>query len=102
MANRIRMVHKELMFSLFQQGWSDRKIHNSIGLHRKTISRYRKEWLRSQHEKSTSNVVSHPSSSDLDLPDNAVQNAPPGQNKVPTEGVVHFEVPTTGAFSSAH
>lgn len=94
MANRISMVHKELMFSLFHQGWSDRKIHNSIGLHRKTISRYRKEWLRSQHEKSTPHVVSHTSYSDLDLSAKTVQNAPPGQNKVPTEGVVHFEVPT--------
>lgn len=94
MSNRISMVHKELMFSLFQQGWSDRKIHNSIGLHRKTISRYRKEWLQNQQEKSTGNVGSDTSSSGLGLPAKTIQNAPPGQNKVPTEGVVHFEVPT--------
>jgi len=94
MANRIKMVHKELMFSLFKQGWSDRKIHNSIGLHRKTISRYRREWLLCQKKKKSSTADSQTFSSCENLPANSVQNAPPGQNKVPTEGVVHFEVPT--------
>jgi len=94
MANRINMVQKELMFSLFQHNWSDRKIHNSIGLHRKTISKYRKEWLSKQSE----NELSH-TSSQLDFPsgdsdDKTVQSVPPGQNKVPTGKVAHFQVPT--------
>ena len=98
MANRIKMVHKELMFSLFKQGWSDRKIHNSIGLHRKTISRYRKEWLRSQHEKRSSEKGTQGIIFSNNNTTNPAQNAPPDQNKVPTEGVVHFEVPFTGTF----
>jgi transposase len=94
MANRIKMVQKELMFSLFKQNWSDRKIHNSIGLHRTTISRYRKEWLSLKREKesSTKTVKDIPSSKDSFT--NPVQSVPLSQNKVPTDGVVHFEVPT--------
>jgi len=94
MANRLKMVQKEIMFSLFTQNWSDRKIHNSIGLHRKTISRYRKEWLNLQKEKKTSGINSKTSSSSGISSDNPVQSVPLSKNKVPTEGVVHFEVPT--------
>jgi len=94
MANRIKMVHKELMFSLFTQGWSDRKINNSIGLHRKTISRYRKQWLLSQKKKGSSEKGTQSTAFNKKITGNQAQNAPPSQNKVPTEGVVHFEVPT--------
>ncbi len=88
------MVQKEMLFSLFTQNWSDRKIHNSIGLHRKTISRYRKEWLNLQKEKKTSFINSKTLSSSGNLSANPVQSVPLSENKVPTEGVVHFEVPT--------
>ena len=94
MANRIKMVQKELMFSLFTQNWSDRKINNSIGLHRKTISRYRKEWLKIQKEKKSPGIKSKTLSSSGNLPANPVQSVPLSENEVPTEGVVHFEVPT--------
>jgi transposase len=94
MANRLKMVQKEILFSLFTQNWSDRKINKSIGLHRATISRYRNEWLKLQREKESSNKNSKTLSSSENLPANPVQSVPPGENKVPTEGVVHFEVPT--------
>ena len=99
MANRLKMVQKELMFSLFKQNWSDRKINNSIGLHRRTISRYRKEWLKLQKEKKTSGINSKTLSSSGNLSANPVQSVPLSKNKVPTEGVVHFEVPTYSEMS---
>jgi transposase len=94
MANRIKMVQKQLLFSLFKQNWSDRKIHNSIGLHRKTISRYRKEWLKCQNNKESTDSVIQTFSCCGSIPGNPVQSVPLGKNKVPTEGVAHFEVPT--------
>jgi hypothetical protein len=94
MANRLKMVQKEIMFSLFAQNWSDRKINNSIGLHRTTISHYRKEWLKRKQEKDSSGSDPQTCSSSIIPTAKPVQSVPPGENKVPTEGVVHFEVPT--------
>ena len=88
------MVHKELIFSLFTQHWSIRKISNSIGLHRATVRRYRNEWLRLQQRKQKENTASPTLSGTENSPPKPVQSIPPGENKVPTEGVVHFEVPT--------
>ena len=51
MANRLKMVQEELLLALFAQDWSIRKINKLAGIHRKTITRYRKEWLNSQDEK---------------------------------------------------
>ena len=58
MANRLKMVHKELLFTLFSQDWSIRKINVATGIHRKTISRYRDEWRRLQDEKARLDVES--------------------------------------------
>jgi transposase len=99
MANRIKMVQKELMISLFKQKWSDRKINKSIGLHRATISRYRKEWLRIQQEEESSTTTSKDLSSSGNSIANRGQSVPLSENKVPTEGVVHFEVPTDPEMS---
>ena len=88
------MVQKKLMFLLFQENWSDRKIHNSIGLHRKTISQYRREWLNLTSNKGPSDQSTPIEFLAGDTSGNSVQSVPLGQNKVPTEGVVHFEVPT--------
>jgi transposase len=94
MANRIKMVQKELLFSLFTQNWSNRKINKSIGLHRNTISRYRNEWLKHKRKKESLNPVLQASYSYGNISVNPAQSVPPNRNKVPTEGVVHFEVPT--------
>ena len=91
MSNRIKMVQKKLMFLLFQENWSDRKIHNSIGLHRKTISQYRREWLNLTSNKGPSDQSTPINNLAGDTSGNSVQSVPLGQNKVPTEGVVHFE-----------
>jgi len=94
MSNRLKMVQKELLYALFNKNWSDRKINDSIGIHRVTISRYRKEWHKLQKAKETVNITVSTLSLDENLPSDTVQNVPPGQNEVPTEGVVHFQVPT--------
>lgn len=93
MANRLKMVQKELIFTLFSQDWSIRKINIATGIHRKTIAKYRDEWQRLQNENSPLNgqlSVSNPSPMNGRL---SAQSVPPEQNKVPTDKVVHFQVP---------
>ena len=93
MANRLKMVQKELLFILFSQNWSIRKINIVTGIHRKTIKTYRDEWLHLQEEASQSGKkpsALEPSTIKEHL---SSQSVPPGQNKVPTDKVVHFQVP---------
>ncbi len=40
MANRLKMVEKELLFILFSKKWSIPKINKALDIHRATISRY--------------------------------------------------------------
>ena len=87
MSNRLKMVQKELLFTLFSQNWPIRKINKATGIHRKTITRYRKEWESSKSKDLKINISDNPSVSEK-------QSVPPEQNKVPTEQVVHFQVPT--------
>ena len=94
MANRIKMVQKALLFSLFAQNWSDRKINDFIGLHRATISRYRKAWQQLQDDKQSDKIILTSLFSTGKMPSGRIQSVPPDENQVPTEGVVHFEVPT--------
>lgn len=101
MSNRLKMEQRQLLFALFSQNWSIRKINKVIGIHRKTITRYRQEWLQCQQ-------AAH--SSDLTLPDcdtrlstdiQAVQSVPFSEKQVPPDGVVHSEVPTDPQLQSA-
>ncbi|MBW1728790.1 MAG: IS21 family transposase [Deltaproteobacteria bacterium] len=94
MSNRLKMVQKELLFALFSLNWSTRKINKALEIHRRTISRYRKDW--EENEKQKFKLVEHKSiSSPSRKPGkNTFQNAPPDENEVPTDGVVHFQVPT--------
>jgi hypothetical protein len=67
MANRLKMVQKELLFLLFSQDWSFRKISESTGLHRVTISRYHREWILNQKQTSEENPTNIASNSTSDL-----------------------------------
>lgn len=87
MANRLKMVQTELLFSLFEKGWSNRKINNAIETDRRTISRYRALWNAAKGQATSI----EPSSEDISTPKPPVQNVPP---KCPPMGVVHFQVPT--------
>lgn len=93
MANRLKMVQKELLFTLFSQNWSIRKINSATGIHRKTIRTYKDEWQHLQDAKT-------PSTDDPPVLESAAQqghlssqSVPPGQNQVPADNVVHFQVP---------
>jgi transposase len=90
MANRLKMVQKELLFLLFSQDWSFRKISESTGLHRVTISRYHREWILNQKQTSEENPTNIASNSTSDLAIDNIQSVPLAPNKVPTEKVVHF------------
>ena len=93
MSNRLKMVQKELLFSFFSQKWSNRKINKATGIHRKTISRYKKEWKKNQNldlQNSSENI----SKTEQKLTNEEFQNVPPDENNCPPIGVVHFEVPT--------
>ena len=93
MANRLKMVQKELLFALFSQNWSIRKINNSLGIHRKTITQYKKEWLQKQQWNNPPDTDLKNSSAKPPDSTESTQSVPFDENKVPTEGVVHFEVP---------
>ena len=44
MGNTLRMDKKDLIRRLLTLGWSNRKINRSTGIHRDTVSIYRKQW----------------------------------------------------------
>jgi transposase len=95
MANGLKMVQKELLFTLFSQDWSIRKINIATGIHRKTITRYLDEWRHLQDKNSQlsdESLTSNPAALKGHL---SVQSVPLGPNEVPTDKVVHFQVPPT-------
>lgn len=93
MANRLKMVQKELLFTLFSQDWSIRKINIATGIHRKTITKYQDEWQSFQDQKAQTNSDCSTSQTPTEKGHFSSQSVPPGQNKVPTDNVVHFQVP---------
>jgi len=89
MGNRLKMEKREVLIRLFVRGWSNRKIHNAIGIHRDTIARYRSEWQQKQRppdNDKTPEKITNP----CDPGDGfTVESGPP---KCPPMGVAHFEV----------
>lgn len=94
MANRLKMVQKDLLFTLFSHNWSIRKINIATGIHRKTITHYRNEWQRLHIEEAKADGKPPESNPVTIKVHSSAQSVPPGQNKVPIEKVVHFQVPT--------
>ncbi|MBN1318605.1 MAG: helix-turn-helix domain-containing protein [Anaerolineales bacterium] len=88
------MVQKELIFMLLSQNWSIRKINIAKGIHRATISRYKKKYQG--FSKADSETPSQNSESQRSF--NLIQNVPPVESKVPTDKVVHFQVPDDTSF----
>ena len=93
MANRLKMVQKELLFALFAQNWSNRKINNTLGIHRKTIAQYKEEWLQIEQQNSQPDPNSIQPNTKTENHIESTQSVPLDENKVPSGGVVHFEVP---------
>lgn len=46
MGNTLKMEKQALIKQLIAAGWSDRKIHGSTGLNRRTLSSYRKKFKK--------------------------------------------------------
>jgi len=81
------MVQQELLFSLFEKDWSNRKINKATAIDRRTISRHRRIWNQRKN---------HPASLEKSL-QGVEQSQPTTQNvppRCPLKGVVHFELPT--------
>ena len=102
MGNTLKMDKHDLIQRLFKAGWSDRKINRSTGINRRTLSKYRKTYAikrtssQSDDDRHTDGEQRFTSAPLIS------QNAPLiGDSKCPPGQVAHFEVPTTGAFSSA-
>lgn len=93
MAYRLKMVQKEILFILFSQNWSIRKINNALNIHRATISRYYQEWKQDQQNSLERQAARISPSSTAFGQALAAQTVPPWQNEVPTDQV--------GTFSTA-
>jgi len=88
------MLSKEHLVGLISLEWSDRKINRVTGLHRTTIARYRKEYQSTcSVNAEKADVVEAACCEDHRLQKER-QSVPLAEKQVPTDGVVHFEVPT--------
>ena len=94
MSNRLTMVQREHLFLLFSQHWSDRKIKKVMGIHRATISRYRKEYLKSIGQRSANDQPCPNPVPNSVSPTEALQTVPLNAIQVPTDKVVQFQLPT--------
>jgi len=60
MANRLKMAKVNSILTLHQQGWSQRRIAEQLGVHRETVSRYIAQWKAGQAEAPTGSEPSKP------------------------------------------
>lgn len=90
MANRLKMEQKALLRKLLAEGYSDRKIRLAMGLHRKTIAKYRNEWQQSQVSEPDKDRTGLSPPNDIE----PIESVPPDRSKCPPEGVAHFQAPT--------
>jgi transposase len=87
------MVQKELVFILFAQNWSIRKINKALDLHRATITRYHQEWRQRQQQKAEQTIADNAFHvKDISYCQSA-QTVPPGEKQLPTDQLVHFQLP---------
>jgi len=102
MGNTLKMDKHDLIQRLFKIGWSDRKINRSTGINRRTLSKYRKTYAIKRTSSESADDCHTDGDQRLEHDPLTLQNAPLiGDGKCPPVQVAHFEVPTTGAFSSA-
>ncbi len=78
MGNTLKMDKIAVLNRLFEAGWSNRKINNTIGINRRTVSRYRFEW--EQQKRSEADVKDHNDHNGKQVTEakDLVQNAPLG------------------------
>jgi len=89
------MDKKDLIKRLLALGWSNRKINRSTGIHRDTVSHYRKKWKQEHTAIEVDNSDQSSSDPAANKSENMSQSVPPGGgSKCPPGEVAHFEVPT--------
>jgi len=91
MANQLKMGQKMILYQLFQDGWSERKISRATGIHRKTIHRYRLMWQELQKQTGEGTLSEEQTDLLEEIPGNCPQGVP---SEVTTGSVVHFQVTT--------
>ena len=94
MSNRINILNKEQILGLIQLGWSDRKINRAMGIHRVTIARYRKEFKDNLVSDVDKKGIFEPRYTEGQAQEDKRQSVPFAEKQVPTDRVVHFQVPT--------
>ena len=90
MSNELKMERKMILYQLFALGWSERKISENTGIHRKTVHRYRLIYQQAQLEKEHNNSSAEPVIDQVQTGEKIIQSVP---LEVPTGKMVHFEVP---------
>ena len=95
MGNILKMDKQEVIKRLLGLGWSNRKINRSTGIHRDTISIYRRRWKRNQGVSSadSSGTVSR-DPAPLQAEDSSQNRPLEGESRCPPGQVAYFEVPT--------
>ena len=92
MGNTLKMDKIAVLNRLFELGWSNRKINNTIGINRRTVSRYKFEWEKQKRSKADAKDHNDHNGKQVTAAKDLVQNAPlGGGNKCPQP--VYFEVP---------
>ena len=93
MGNRLKMGKRQVMYQLFAQGWSNRKIHEGTGIHRDTIARYRRIW---QQEQRVDTAGEGPPGKEVKDPDEPAVDSSKCAGKVITGETAHFKLITPG------
>ena len=90
---QVKDGQKRIVIHTFQSDWSTRKIYIARGIHQETIPHYKKEWEQSLQLASQNLQYLPKTNSEQNITTKRCQSAPLEGNKVPTEEVVHFQVP---------
>ena len=85
------MEQQENFFLLFKATRLVCKIQRVTGIHRKTISRYRKKWEEQERVSAKKNEPLWTSDLSRETACKDAQSVPPPENKCPPAGVVHFD-----------
>jgi IS30 family transposase len=88
------MEKRDLIRRLLTLGWSNRKINKSTGIHRDTVSLYRKQWKEEHAAVNADKSDQISSNSTTNKCEILSQSVPPTRgSKCPPSEVAHFKVP---------
>ena len=76
MGNTLKMDKIEMLNGLYEAGWSNRKININIGINRRTISKYRNDWIKGKERSKEKNFPQLNTIHKNCQEQNQIQNAP--------------------------